>query len=143
MKALLQNDLKVAMKAGDKARLMTIRGVLAEITRVEKDVRREANETEIVQVLKREHGRRLEALEFAQRAARADLIDQNQAEAKILESYLPTAICPEELKAAITTHLAGGIAQMGPLMRALRDQFGASLNGKLASDLAKKALQSH
>ena len=140
MKARLQEDLKTAMKAGDKLHLMTIRGVLTEITRLEKDVRREANEAEIVQVLKRERSRREEALEFARKGNRADLVAQNEAEAKILDGYLPAALAPEEVQAAITAQVAAGITQIGPMMKALRDQFGARLDGKLASDLVKQAL---
>lgn len=140
MKTRLQDDLKVAMKSGDKPRTMTIRGVLAELTRIEKDVCRPVNETEIIQVLKRERARREEALEFARKGNRADLIEQNETEAKILTSYLPEAITPDEVKAAIATHIAAGLIQIGPLMKALRDQFGARLDGKLASDLVKQAL---
>ena len=140
MKGKLQNDLKAAMKSGDKPRVMTIRGVLSEITRIEKDVCREANEAEIVQVLKRERARREEALEFARRGNRADLVAQNEAEAKILEAYLPAALSPDEVKAAISAQIAAGVAQIGPMMKALRDQFGARLDGKLASDLVKQAL---
>jgi uncharacterized protein len=142
VKDKLQEDLKAAMKSGDKARVMTIRGVLSEITRIEKDVCRAANETEIVQVLKRERARREEALEFARKGNRADLIAQNEAEAKILDSYLPAALAPAEVKAAIDAQIAAGVAQIGPLMKALRDQFGARLDGKLASDLVKQALAS-
>lgn len=140
MKAVLQNDLKSAMKAGETRRVMTVRGILAEITRVEKDVRREANEGEIVQVLKREHARRLEALEFAQKANRPDLIEQNQIEAAILEGYLPKAASADDVKAAIAEQLAAGVTQMGALMKALREQFGARLDGKSASELARAAL---
>lgn len=140
MKVRLQADLKAAMKAGDKPRLMTIRGVLSEITRIEKDVRREANEVEITQVLKRERARREEALGFARQANRADLVAQNEAEAKILEDYLPAALSPAEVLAAINAQIAAGIAQIGPLMKALRDQFGARLDNKIASDLVKQAL---
>lgn len=142
MKGKLQEDLKAAMKSGDKARVMTIRGVLSEITRIEKDVCRAANETEIVQVLKRERARREEALEFARKGNRADLIAQNEAEAKILDGYLPAALDPAEVKAAIDAQIAAGVAQIGPLMKALRDQFGPRLDGKLASDLVKQALAS-
>ena len=140
MKTKLQDDLKAAMKSGDKLRLMTLRGVITEITRVEKDVRREANEAEITQVIKRERARREEALEFARKANRADLVEQNEAEGKILDGYLPAALAPEEVQAAITAQLAAGVTAIGPLMKALRDQFGARLDGKLASDLVKKAL---
>jgi uncharacterized protein YqeY len=141
MKKKLQDDLKAAMKAGDKLRLMTVRGVLSEITRVEKDVRREANEAEIVQILKRERARRDEALEFARKGARQDLIAQNEAEAKILDGYLPPALDPAEVRAAISAQIAAGVGQIGPLMKALRDQFGTRLDGKVASDLVKQALQ--
>jgi uncharacterized protein YqeY len=140
VKSRLQNDLKAAMKAGDKPRLMTIRGVLSEITRLEKDVRREANEAEIVQLLKRERSRRDEALGFARQGNRADLVAQNELEATILEGYLPAALAPEEVQAAITAQVAAGVTQIGPLMKALRDQFGARLDGKVASELVKQAL---
>ncbi|MGH7836450.1 MAG: GatB/YqeY domain-containing protein, partial [Candidatus Binataceae bacterium] len=65
---------------------------------------------------------------------------QNEAEAKILEDYLPAALAPAEIQAAIAAQLAAGVNQIGPLMKALREQFGASLDGKIASDLVKQAL---
>ncbi len=140
MKQKLQEDLKAAMKAGDKLRVMTLRGALSEITRVEKDVRRDASEAEIIQVLKRERGRRDEALEFARKGGRQDLIDQNETEAKILDGYLPAALSPEEVKAAIAAQIAAGVDQVGPLMKSLRAQFGVGLDGKMASELVKQAL---
>ena len=140
MKKKLQDDLKVAMKGGDTRRTMAIRGLLAEITRVEKDVRREANEAEIVQLIKRERARREEAVHFAKQANRADLIAQNETEARILSEYLPAGVTPDEVRAAIAEVVAGGATQMGSVMKALRDKFGARLDGKLASELAKEAL---
>ena len=140
MKGKLQDDLKAAMKASDKLRVMTLRGVLAEITRIEKDVRREASEVEIIQVMKRERARRDEALEFARKANRADLVTQNETEARILDSYLPAALDPGEVKAVIAEQIAAGSNQMGALMKALKDRFGAQLDGKTASQLVKEAL---
>jgi len=140
MKAKLQDDLKTAMKSGDKLRVMTIRGILSEITRIEKDVCREANEAEIVQVLKRERARRDEALEFARKAKRDDLIAQNETEGKILDGYLPSAVSGDEIEAAIASQIGAGVNQMGPLMKALKEQFGARLDGKTASELVKQAL---
>ena len=142
MKQKLQDDLKASMKSGDKLRTMTLRGVLAEITRVEKDVRREANEAEIVQIIKRERARRDEALDFARRGGRADLVAQNEEEARVLDSYLPAALDENELRAAIAEQMAAGVKQMGPLMKALKDRFGARLDGRLASQLVKEAIAS-
>ena len=140
MKAKLQADLKNAMKSGDKLRVMTIRGILAEITRIEKDVCREANEAEIVQVIKRERARRDEALEFARKGKRDDLIAQNEGEAKILDEYMPKAVGEDEVKALIAAQVSAGVTQIGLIMKALKDQFGARLDGKTASDLVKQAL---
>jgi uncharacterized protein YqeY len=140
VKQKLQDDLKAAMKSGDKLRLMTLRGIISEVTRVEKDVRRPANEVEIVQVIKRERARREEALEFARKAKRDDLITQNIDEAKILDEYLPAAADIEAVKALIAEQVAAGVNQIGPLMKVLRDQFGAQLDGKVASDLVKQAV---
>ena len=140
VKQQLQDDLKAAMKAGDKLRLMTLRGIISEVTRVEKDVRRPANEIEIIQVIKRERARREEALEFARKAGRDDLIAQNLTEAKILDEYLPAAADIDAVKAAIAERIATGVNQIGPLMKALRDQFGAQLDGKVASELVKQAV---
>jgi uncharacterized protein YqeY len=139
-KEKLQDDLRIAMKASDKLRTMTLRGVLAEITRIEKDVRRDTNEAEIVQVIKRERTRRDEVLEFARKGGRQDLIEQNESEAGILDVYLPAPLSSDEVKAAIAAQLSEGINQIGPIMKALRDQFGARLDGKMASDLVRQAL---
>jgi uncharacterized protein len=140
VKQKLQEDLKAAMKSSDKLRTMTLRGVLAEITRVEKDVRREANETEIVQIIKRERARRDETLGFARQGGRSDLVAQNEEEARVLDSYLPAALSEDELRAAIAEQVAAGVKQMGPLMKALKDRFGVQLDGRVASQLVKEAL---
>jgi len=140
VKSKIQNDLKAAMKSGDKLRMMTLRGVLTEMSRLEKEIRRDPNDAEILQIIKRERAKREETLEFARKAARQDVIDQNETEAKILESYLPAAASIDEVRAEIQSAIAAGASQMGPLMKALRDKFGASLDGKVASELAKEAL---
>jgi len=140
VKEKLQGDLKAAMKAGEKLRLMTVRGVLAEVTRLEKDVRREANDDEIVQIIKRERARRDESLEFARRGKRFDLVTQYEAEAKVLETYLPAGVGEAELNAAVAAQVAAGVNQIGPIIKALRDQFGARLDGKMASAAVKSAI---
>src|SRR5260370_28228130 len=107
------------MKTGDKLRMMALRSVLSEISRLEKDVRRDPNEAEILQIIKRERAKREESLEFARKAARQDLIDHNETEAKILESYLPAATSTDQVRAEIATAIAAGVADDGPYTRAL------------------------
>lgn len=143
VKEKLQDELRRAMKARERTRVMTLRGLLAEITRLEKDVRRPAEEAEIVRLVQRERARREEALEFARRAGRADLVAQNEEEARVLNAYLPTAPSSDELRGAIAEQVAAGVRQIGPIMKALRERFGAGLDGKLASELIKEALASN
>jgi len=140
VKQRIQDDLKTAMKSRDQRRTLALRSLLAEITRIEKDVRREANEAEIIQVVKRERARREEAAGFARQANRQDLIDQNETEAKILAEYLPAELSADEVRAAIGEIIGAGASQIGPVMKALRDRFGARLDGKLASELVREAL---
>jgi uncharacterized protein YqeY len=140
MKERLQSDLKAAMKARDSVRLMTIRGILAEITRVEKETRHEATDAEIVTVLKRERARRDEAIGFARQGNRQELVNQYEAEAKVLDGYIPAAAGEDEVRAAIDSQIKAGARQIGPIMKALRDQFGTRLDGKMASELIKSAL---
>src|SRR5215470_7481820 len=117
------------MKSRETLRVMTLRGALAEITRLEKDVRRPASNDEIIQILKRERARREEAIDFARSGRRPDLVEQNQAEAQILDGYLPAALAADDLNQVIRAQIAAGVSQIGPIMKALRDQFGARLDG--------------
>jgi uncharacterized protein len=113
VKEKLQVDLKVAMKSGEKLRVMTLRGALTEITRLEKDVRRPASDDEIIQILKRERARRDEAIDFARKGARDDLVEQNEAEAHILDGYLPAALAAEDINQVIHAQIAAGVSQIG------------------------------
>src|SRR4051812_10913697 len=106
------------MKSGDKLRMMTLRSVLSEMSRLEKDVRRDPNDAEILQIVKRERAKREEALEFARKANREDLIEQNETEAQILQSYLPASVSADEVRAEIQAAVGSGVNQMGPLMKA-------------------------
>ncbi|HEY6421043.1 MAG TPA: GatB/YqeY domain-containing protein, partial [Candidatus Binataceae bacterium] len=100
----------------------------------------EANEAEVIHLIKRERARREEALEFARKANRADLIAENETQSKMLAEYLPAELAPDEVRAAIGEIVTGGANQMGAVMKALRERFGAQLDGKLASEMVREAL---
>src|ERR1700693_2124971 len=106
MKGKIQEDLKAAMKSGDKLRMMALRSVLSEISRLEKDVRRDPNDAEILQIIKRERAKREESLEFPGTAARQELIQKNEIETKVRESYLPAAASADEVRAEIAAAIA-------------------------------------
>src|SRR5271156_3049384 len=118
------------MKSGDKLRMMALRSVLSEISRLEKDVRRDPNDAEILQIIKRERAKREESLEFARKAARQDLIDQNETEAKILDSYLPATASADDVRAEIAAAIAAGGTPEGAAMKRVRGEVGAGGGGE-------------
>jgi len=88
------------MKSGDKLRTMALRGVLSEMSRLEKDIRREPNDAEIIQIIKRERPsakrRSCSPPGGAPESYRAE-----RDRAKVLESYLPATTSPDEVRAEI------------------------------------------
>jgi len=140
MKQQLQDALKLAMKAKDKIKLETIRGVLSAVQyeAMEKKVDDLSNDG-ILAVLQRELKRRKEEAEFAVQAGRAEMIEKLKAESAVIESFLPKQLPTAELEKIITDLKAAtpGIA-MGAAMKHLKENFGGQYDSKAASDLCKK-----
>lgn len=136
----LQAELQQAMKSRDTERLMVLRDVMTAIKnlKVEKRVGILA-EADLVQILRREANKRAEAAEFARQGNRPDLIEKNEREKAILESFLPQQLSAEELQTVVTGLAAEvGSWQIGPIMQKLRERYAGRFDGKLASDLIRK-----
>lgn len=135
----LQAELQAAMKAGEKSKMMVLRDVITAIKnlKVEKMVPA-LSEADIVQILRKEANKRAEAAQFARQANRQDLVEKNEREKEILESYLPRPLSPDELEGAIRqiAQEVGGY-QIGPIMAKLRERFAGRFDGKVASELIK------
>jgi uncharacterized protein YqeY len=140
--ARLAQDLTAAMKARDAQRVAVLRGVVAAAKHVKVERRvQELDEADLVQVMRREVRQREEAEEYAVKAGRDDLVTQNRAERAILESYVPAPLDHEELERAIRDALAAGSArQIGAVMTALRQQYPGRVDGKAASEVARRIL---
>lgn len=144
--ARIQKDLQDAMKGRAADRVAVLRVLLAAIKNRQIERRTTGGETgqlgeaEIVQLVRREIKQRDEAIEFAERATRPDLIEKNLKERCFLEGMLPLALAPEELEAAVRRHHQGGAATIGALMAKLKEEFGSRLDGKTASAVVKEFL---
>ena len=101
IKMQLNDSVKDAMKNGDEVRKRTVRMVLAAVKQVEVDKRVELDDMAIMALLQKEIKNRRESLEEAKKANRADLVEANEAEIKVLEVYLPKAMPAEELRALV------------------------------------------
>jgi len=138
--AQLQHDLQAAMKARAMEKVYILRGLITAIKnlKVEKQVA-EVPEADIAALVRKEINKRSEAAEFARKADRQELVEQNESEKRILEAYLPQQLDASALEAvikALATELA--TTQIGPLMAKLRERHAGQFDGKLASEIIRK-----
>jgi len=145
IKTQLNDSMKDAMKTGDEVRKRTVRMVLAAVKQVEVDKRIELDDMAIMVLLKKEFKNRHEALEEAKKANRADLVEANEAEIKVLEVFLPKAMPADELRAlvqaAITETGAVGPADMGKVMKIVMAKVGDRAQNVVVSAVVKELLQ--
>lgn len=134
-----------AMKAKEELRLSVVRGVKAALLKYKADNMKEADEAAEQQLLKSLVKQRLDSLEQFRNAGRNDLADKEEAELKILETYLPQKASAEELEAAVAEAItetgASSKAQMGVVMKAAQTRLsGKNVDGKALSELVKSKL---
>ena len=141
--ARLQGDLNASRKAQDKSATLLLSTVLSEVKNRRIELRREPDDNEVVDVLRKAIKKRRESVEMYDKAARADLADKERAEAAALEQYLPAAVPDEELRAAVREAIAGGAKQIGAVMGKVLPQFkgraeGGTINAIAREELAKQ-----
>lgn len=102
LKENINNDLKTAMKGGDKLRLQTIRSIRALILEFEKSGKnRELKPEDEISLLTTAAKKRKDSIEQYRNANREDLADQEEAELQIIQEYLPKQLSDEELLKAV------------------------------------------
>jgi uncharacterized protein YqeY len=135
----LKADLAVAMKAGERERVGALRLVLSELQKAAK----EGGDDEVA-VLRRERKRRLDAAEQYRDGGRADLADQEEGEARLIEGYLPAELPDDELARlvaeAVSEAGAGSPQEMGKVMSIVMPKVGGRADGKRVSAKVKEAL---
>lgn len=140
MKEKLQEEIKTAMKARDQKRVETLRCLLSEVKNVEIDTRAALSEEQFIAVVRKELKKRRDAIEFAQKAARDDLVAENETEIKILEPFLGDQLSEGQLRALIGALIKGGADNIGKVMGALNKEHKGKFDGKTASAIIKELL---
>ena len=144
IKTQLNNSMKDAMKSGDEVRKRTTRMALANIKQAEVDKQTTLDEAAVISLLQKEIKNRREALDEAKKANRADLIADNEAEIKVLETFLPKAMPAEELRAlaqaAIAEIGASLPSDMGKVMKVLLPKVAGRAAGDQVSSMVKELL---
>ena len=152
LKTQLNDSVKDAMKSGDEVRKRTLRMALAAVKQAEVDKRSnpadkrvELDDMAILGLLQKEVKNRRESLEEAKKANRSDLIEANEAEIKVLESFLPKAMPAEELRAivqaAITETGASSPSDMGRVMKIVMAKVAGRAPNDMVSATVRELLQ--
>src|SRR5829696_8069178 len=138
--ARLQGDLNASRKAQDKSATLLLSTVLSEVKNRRIELRRDPDDIEVVDVLRKAIKKRRESVEMYDKAARTDLADKERAEAAALEQYLPAAVPDEELRAAVRQAIAGGAKQIGAVMGKVLPQFKGRAEGGTINAIAREEL---
>lgn len=146
LKSRIQDDVKQAMRARDKARLSVLRLITAAIKQKEVDERIELSDGDVLAVLDKMAKQRRESLEQYRKAGRDDLADQEQFELELLGEFMPEPLGEAELErliqAAIEETGASSMRDMGAVMAALREQVQGRADMKAVSDTVRARLAS-
>jgi uncharacterized protein YqeY len=141
----IQTDMVAAMKARDEARLSAIRMIKTALKKQEVDGMKPLDDSTELQVLNTLVKQRRDAAEMFRKGGRAELADKEEAELKLIQSYMPSAPSDEEIEAAIAAALAEtGVTsqkQMGVVMKATQAKLaGKRVDGKALSERVRARL---
>jgi uncharacterized protein YqeY len=135
----VKQDLATAMKAGEKDRVGALRLVLSELQKTAK----EGSGDELA-VLRRERKRRLESATAFRDAGREELAAGEEAEARMIEGYLPAQLDEDALRAIVAAAVAETAASspkdMGAVMKVAMAKAAGNADGKVVSSLVREAL---
>ena len=126
LQARIQEDMKAAMRTGDKNRLGCIRLIMAAVKQREVDERITLDDTQLIGVLEKMGKQRRESIAHFQAGGRADLVAKENAELDIINAYLPAPLAGAELDALINEAIgetgAASIKDMGKVMALIKSK---------------------
>ena len=144
LKAKISEDMKTAMKARETARLGAIRLLLAAIKQREVDDRVELDDAGVLAVIDKMLKQRRDSIAQYEKAGRQDLVDAEKLEVGVLTGYMPQALSPEEIQAAVAEAIAAsgaaGAQDMGKVMAILKPQVQGRADMGLVSQRIKSRL---
>ena len=144
LKERITEDMKTAMRSGEKDRLAVIRLLQAAIKQREVDERITLDDAAVVGIIDKLIKQRKDSIAQFATAGRTDLVDKETAELKVLEAYLPQRLGADDIQAevaAIVAELgAAGPADMGKVMAAAKARFAGKADMGMVSAAVKQAL---
>jgi uncharacterized protein YqeY len=144
LRTRITEDMKAAMKSGQKERLAALRLLLAAMKQKEVDERIELDDTAVVAVIEKMLKQRKDSITQFEAAKRQDLADAEKFEVDVLSAYMPQAMPEAEVAAivaaAVVASGAKGPADMGKVMAIVKPQLAGRADMGVVSKLVKIAL---
>jgi uncharacterized protein len=144
MQSRIEGDLKASMKSGDKARVATLRLLLAALKNEKIQAQRELTGEEFEAVLRRAVKQRRDSIEQYARGGRQDLVDAESRELAIIEEYLPKGMTDAEIEAALRDIIRekgfSASKDVGLAMKELMAAHRGRVDGKKAQEIARRLL---
>jgi len=141
----INTEITAAMKAKSQVRLSSLRMLKAAIMNKEVEKKRDLDDAEVLQVVAALVKQRRDSIEQFDKAGRADLVDKETSELKVLEEYLPPAASADDIAAAVAAAVAETGAtspkDMGKVMKAVMPKLaGKSADGRAVNEAVRRSL---
>jgi uncharacterized protein YqeY len=140
----IENDVKDAMRAGDKPRVSTLRLLLSALKNEKIQAHRDLTDEEIEAVIRRGVKQRKDSIEQYAKGGRQDLVDIEQAEMELLQTYLPQGPSEQELENAVKSIIADrsltSKKERGTVMKELMTRYKGKIDGRQAQEIAQRLL---
>jgi uncharacterized protein YqeY len=140
LKDKIRDDMNDARRRQDKDRARLLSTLLSDIRNREIELKREAKDDDVVEVLAKAVKLRNEAAE--QMASRPELAEREKAEAEALKEYMPPQLDEEEIRQLVVEAVDGGAPNIGAIMGRVMPQLKGRADGREVNRIAREVLES-
>ena len=142
----LQEELKIVMKAGEKAKMMGLRNIIGKIKATQIDKGETLTDEESLKILKTAAKQLKESLDQYRKGGRDDLAEKEAFELTLLEKYLPEQLSEEQIRQTVKNIVKntgfGSMQDMGKVMGATMQELAGSADGKIVQKIVQEELSS-
>jgi len=142
----LQEELKIALKAGEKAKMMGLRNIIGKIKAAQIDKGETLTDEESSKILKTAAKQLKESIDQYQKGGRDDLAEKEAFELTLLEKYLPEQLSEEQIRQTVKNIVkntgSGSMQDMGKVMGATMQELAGSADGKIVQKIVQEELSS-
>jgi uncharacterized protein YqeY len=136
----LQRDQASARREQQKDRVLLLGMILSDVKNREIEVRRDATDDDVMDVIRKGMKRRRESVAIYGTAGRTDLLEKEQREVTALEAYLPAEVDPDLVRAAVREAILAGAVNMGAVMAKVMPLFKGKVEGGTINAIVREEL---